>query len=71
MYLFIVLFFSACLNFLKLCKAKYYNLSLFHSVQRGFIAQTGDPTGTGRGGESVFGQGILNSNLSLSPLFPP
>lgn len=34
---------------------KYYNLNLFHSVQRGYIAQTGDPTGGGRGGESVFG----------------
>ncbi|XP_043924961.1 peptidyl-prolyl cis-trans isomerase-like 4 [Protopterus annectens] len=44
----------ACLNFLKLCKIKYYNYSLIHNVQRDFIIQTGDPTGTGRGGESVF-----------------
>lgn len=43
-----------CLNFLKLCKIKYYNLCLFHRVEQNFIAQTGDPTGTGRGGESVF-----------------
>jgi len=35
-----------CLNFLKLCKVKYYNYCLFHSVQRNFVAQTGDPTGT-------------------------
>lgn len=41
-------------NFLKLCKTKYYNLHLFHTVQRGFIAQTGDPEGTGRGGESIY-----------------
>ena len=41
-------------NFLKLCKAKYYNNCLFHNVQRDFIAQTGDPTGTGRGGDSVY-----------------
>jgi len=46
---------KSCLNFLKLCKQKKYNLSLFHSVQSNFIAQTGDPTATGRGGESVFG----------------
>ncbi|KAG8508931.1 Peptidyl-prolyl cis-trans isomerase-like 4, partial [Galemys pyrenaicus] len=46
----------ACLNFLKLCKIKYYNYCLIHNVQRDFIIQTGDPTGTGRGGESVFGQ---------------
>lgn len=46
--------FSACLNFLKLCKIKYYNYAVFFNVQRDFIAQTGDPTGTGTGGESVF-----------------
>ncbi|XP_041355108.1 peptidyl-prolyl cis-trans isomerase-like 4 [Gigantopelta aegis] len=45
-----------CLNFLKLCKIKYYNFSLFHSIQRNLVAQTGDPTGTGRGGESLFAQ---------------
>nr|XP_039254977.1 peptidyl-prolyl cis-trans isomerase-like 4 [Styela clava] len=43
-----------CLNFLKLCKTKYYNYCVFHSVQRNFVAQTGDPTGAGRGGESIF-----------------
>ncbi|XP_050461200.1 peptidyl-prolyl cis-trans isomerase sig-7 [Cataglyphis hispanica] len=42
-------------NFLKLCKLKYYNWNLFHSVQTNFIAQTGDPTGTGKGGESIYG----------------
>ncbi|KAM4693102.1 peptidyl-prolyl cis-trans isomerase-like 4 [Discoglossus pictus] len=45
---------QACLNFLKLCKIKYYNYCLVHNVQRDFIIQTGDPLGTGRGGESVF-----------------
>lgn len=44
-----------CINFLKLCKLKYYNLNLFHTVRRGFIAQTGDPGGSGDGGESVWG----------------
>ncbi|KYO37711.1 peptidyl-prolyl cis-trans isomerase-like 4 [Alligator mississippiensis] len=44
----------ACLNFLKLCKIKYYNYCLVHNVQRDFIIQTGDPQGTGRGGESIF-----------------
>lgn len=47
--------FTACKNFLKLCKIKYYNFCLFHSIQANFIAQTGDPTGIGTGGESVFG----------------
>ncbi|KAJ9587996.1 hypothetical protein L9F63_028197, partial [Diploptera punctata] len=45
-----------CLNFLKLCKIKYYNLCLFHSIQHNFVAQTGDPTGTGKNGESIYGK---------------
>lgn len=43
-----------CKNFLKLCKIKYYNGCLFHTVQKDFSAQTGDPTGTGSGGDSVY-----------------
>ncbi|XP_059617464.1 peptidyl-prolyl cis-trans isomerase sig-7 [Phlebotomus argentipes] len=44
-----------CLNFLKLCKLKFYNYNLFHSIQHGFIAQTGDPTGSGHSGNSIWG----------------
>lgn len=44
-------------NFIKLCKMKYYNNTTFHRVEKDFIAQAGDPTGTGRGGSSI--QGIL------------
>lgn len=40
-------------NFLKLCKLKYYNWCFFHHVQKGFVAQTGDPSGTGTGGEAL------------------
>ena len=47
---------KCCLNFIKLCKMKYYNFCLFHSVQKNFIAQSGDPTGSGEGGSSVWGQ---------------
>ena len=46
---------KCCLNFIKLCKMKYYNFCLFHSVQKNFIAQSGDPTGSGEGGSSVWG----------------
>ncbi|KAJ1917280.1 Peptidyl-prolyl cis-trans isomerase-like 4 [Mycoemilia scoparia] len=46
---------NTCLNFLKLCKVKYYNFCAFHRVEQGFIAQSGDPTCTGKGGESIFG----------------
>lgn len=41
-------------NFLKLCKMKYYNGCLFHKVEKDFLAQSGDPTGTGSGGDSVY-----------------
>ena len=41
-------------NFLKLCKIKYYNNVLFHNVTKDFVAQTGDPTGTGKGGDSIY-----------------
>ncbi|RWS30307.1 peptidyl-prolyl cis-trans isomerase-like 4-like protein [Leptotrombidium deliense] len=44
------------LNFLKLCKVKYYNFCSFFKIEKDFIAQTGDPSNTGRGGESVFRQ---------------
>ncbi|KAL3820937.1 hypothetical protein ACJIZ3_006842 [Penstemon smallii] len=43
-----------CKNFLKLCKIKYYNGCLFHTIQKDYTAQTGDPTGTGSGGDSVY-----------------
>lgn len=46
---------KAARNFLKLCKIKYYNNCLIHNVQQDFLFQTGDPTGTGRGGDSING----------------
>nr|CAG4648046.1 EOG090X0971 [Moina brachiata]SVE93113.1 EOG090X0971 [Moina brachiata] len=46
---------KTCMNFLKLCKIKYFNFNTFHQVERNFLCQTGDPTGTGRGGQSIFG----------------
>lgn len=36
----------AAKNFLKLCKAKYYNGVLIYNVQQNFMIQTGDPTGS-------------------------
>ncbi|KAI9913883.1 hypothetical protein PsorP6_006461 [Peronosclerospora sorghi] len=46
----------ACTNFLKLCKIKYYHGCLFFNVQENFMVQTGDPTATGTGGESIYSQ---------------
>lgn len=45
----------ACRNFVQLCLEGYYDGTIFHRVVKGFIAQGGDPTGTGSGGESVYG----------------
>ncbi|KAK3840967.1 MAG: cyclophilin-like domain-containing protein [Linnemannia gamsii] len=59
---------TTCLNFLKLCKVKYYNFCSFHNVQRDFMIQTGDPTATGKGGESVFS---LLDNKSLQKKYLP
>ncbi|OAE25904.1 hypothetical protein AXG93_2820s1020 [Marchantia polymorpha subsp. ruderalis] len=35
-------------------RIKYYNNCIFHDVKKDFIAQTGDPTGTGAGGDSIY-----------------
>lgn len=42
-------------NFLGLAKKGYYNGIFFHRVIDNFMIQGGDPTGTGRGGESIWG----------------
>ena len=37
-------------NFVKLANEKFYDGIIFHRVIPGFMVQTGDPSGTGRGG---------------------
>uniref|UniRef100_K4B670 Peptidyl-prolyl cis-trans isomerase n=1 Tax=Solanum lycopersicum TaxID=4081 RepID=K4B670_SOLLC len=43
-----------CKNFLKLCKIKYYHNCIFHTIRKNFTIQTGDPTGTGSAGDSIY-----------------
>ena len=45
-----------CENFLALCASGYYNNNLFHRNMKGFMVQTGDPMGTGKGGTSIWGK---------------
>ncbi len=42
-------------NFVCLIQKGYYDGIKFHRVSHGFVIQAGDPTGTGAGGESVYG----------------
>lgn len=62
----------------ELTRAGFYDGIIFHRVIDGFMAQTGDPTGTGRGGsdkpdleaefnEGSFKRGVLGMARSSSP----
>ncbi|KAF9057524.1 cyclophilin-like domain-containing protein [Panaeolus papilionaceus] len=80
---------KTCENFLKLCKAYYYNLNAFFNgvflsisfvqiidtltVSKDFLAQTGDPTATGTGGESIWSYiaSQSSSEISIPRYFPP
>lgn len=42
-------------NFVCLIDSGFYNGIKFHRVAHGFVIQAGDPTGTGSGGESIYG----------------
>ncbi len=47
---------KTCQNFTGLIEKEYYDGLIFHRVIPNFMIQGGDPTGTGRGGESLWGQ---------------
>jgi len=46
---------KTCYNFLTLARRGYYDGTVFHRLIPGFMVQGGDPTGTGKGGESCWG----------------
>ncbi|KAK1061928.1 Peptidyl-prolyl cis-trans isomerase-like 1 [Friedmanniomyces endolithicus] len=45
-----------CQNFSTLASRNYYNRTIFHRIIPDFMVQGGDPTGTGRGGASIYGE---------------
>ncbi|KFZ13295.1 hypothetical protein V502_06698 [Pseudogymnoascus sp. VKM F-4520 (FW-2644)] len=47
---------KTCQNFSTLAQRGYYNNLLIHRIIPNFMIQTGDPTGTGRGGSSIYGE---------------
>ncbi|MFN8674569.1 MAG: peptidylprolyl isomerase [Candidatus Sericytochromatia bacterium] len=49
-------------NFVTLISRKYYDGIIFHRVIKDFMIQTGDPTGTGRGGSSAWNKEFENEN---------
>lgn len=67
-------------NFTTLAKQGYYEGIIFHRVIKDFMIQGGDPTGTGRGGESKWGRAFpdefdislhnLNGALSMANARP-
>ncbi|KAI8840775.1 cyclophilin-like domain-containing protein [Chytriomyces cf. hyalinus JEL632] len=57
---------KACYNFVQLAKKGYHKNVIFHRSIKNFMVQTGDPTGTGRGGESYYGHTFADEFKSLS-----
>ncbi len=47
---------KTCKNFEELARRGYYNGTIFHRIISDFMVQGGDPTGTGRGGASIYGE---------------
>jgi len=47
---------KTCENFTTHARQGYYDGIIFHRVIPDFMVQCGDPTGTGRGGQSIWGR---------------
>jgi cyclophilin family peptidyl-prolyl cis-trans isomerase len=56
-------------NFITLAERGYYDGIIFHRVIKNFMIQGGDPTGTGRGGESAWGGRFDDEIDPRSPLY--
>jgi len=52
-----------CRSFIQLCLEGYYNNCIFHRIVKDFIIQTGDPTGTGTGGEAATPEGVVKDEF--------
>ncbi|ODQ66824.1 cyclophilin-like protein [Nadsonia fulvescens var. elongata DSM 6958] len=53
----------ACRNFIQLCLEGYYDGVQFHRIVKDFIVQSGDPTGTGHGGDAIYPEGRFENEF--------
>lgn len=51
---------KTCENFLGLINQHYYDGLIFHRIIKNFMIQGGDPTGTGAGGNSIWGKSFVD-----------
>lgn len=51
---------NTCRNFAELARRGYYDNTIFHRIIEDFMIQGGDPTGTGRGGTSIYGKSFAD-----------
>jgi peptidylprolyl isomerase len=51
---------KTCENFIGLVQKHYYDGIVFHRIIKNFMIQGGDPTGTGAGGESIWGKSFAD-----------
>lgn len=56
-------------NFTGLAEQGYFNGIIFHRIAKGFVIQGGDPTGTGRGGKSIYGNEFDDELNSSTPSY--
>ncbi|KAJ9155472.1 Peptidyl-prolyl cis-trans isomerase [Pleurostoma richardsiae] len=57
-----------CANFTTLASRGYYDDTPFHRIIPNFMVQGGDPTGTGRGGSSIYGDKFADEPRGLAEL---
>lgn len=62
---------KACENFIGLINKHYYDGLIFHRIIKNFMIQGGDPTGTGAGGESIWGKSFTDEFSSSAKFDKP